>query len=63
MTEEKKTYEYLPDEYEKEMLDYLDSKHPDILNAIKAEEDLSDDTDKKLKAALDEFKGIFQPAS
>ena len=50
-------------DYEKQMLEFLDSKYADVLNAIKNEEDISDDTDKKLKAALDEFKGIFQPAA
>lgn len=50
-------------EYEKEMLDFLDSKHSDVLNAIKETEEISDDTNQKLKAALDEFKGIFQPAA
>ena len=49
-------------EYEKQVLDFLESKHAGVLDAIKTEEDISDDTDKKLKAALDEFKGIFQPA-
>ncbi len=50
-------------EYEKQMLEFLESKHAGVLSAIKTEEDISDDTDSKLKAALDEFKGIFQPAS
>jgi F-type H+-transporting ATPase subunit alpha len=50
-------------DYEKQMLEFLDSKHSDVLNAIKNDEDISDDTDKNLKAALDEFKGIFQPAA
>jgi len=50
-------------EYEKQMLEFLESKHAGVLSAIKTEEDISDDTDRKLKAALDEFKGIFQPTS
>jgi F-type H+-transporting ATPase subunit alpha len=50
-------------EYEKQMLEFLESKHAGVLSAIKTEEDISADTDSKLKAALDEFKGIFQPAS
>ena len=50
-------------EYEKQMLEFLESKHSDVLNAIKETDDISDDTDKKLKQALDEFKGIFQPAA
>jgi F0F1-type ATP synthase alpha subunit len=50
-------------DYETQMLEFLDSKHAGVLNAIKTEEDISDDTDKNLKAALDEFKGIFQPVA
>jgi F-type H+/Na+-transporting ATPase subunit alpha len=48
-------------EYEKQMLDFMESKHQDVLKTIAEAKDISDDTDKKLKAALDEFKGIFQP--
>ena len=50
-------------DYEKQMLEFMESKHAGVLNAIKTEEDISSDTDSKLKAALEEFKGIFQPAS
>ena len=50
-------------EYENQMLEFLDSKHAGVLNAIKDDGDISDDTDKNLKAALDEFKGMFQPAA
>ncbi|MBW1829205.1 MAG: F0F1 ATP synthase subunit alpha [Deltaproteobacteria bacterium] len=50
-------------DYENQMLEFLDSKHAGVLNAIKDDGDISDDTDKNLKAALDEFKGMFQPAA
>ena len=50
-------------EYEKQMLEYVESKHAAVLSAIKKDQDISEDTDTKLKAALDEFKGIFQPAT
>jgi F-type H+-transporting ATPase subunit alpha len=50
-------------EYEKQMLEFLDSKHPDTLKSIKDEEDISEEVSKKLMAALDEFKGIFQPTA
>ena len=49
-------------DYEKQMLEFLDSKHPELLQEIKKTNDISDDLDGKLKKALDEFKGIFQPA-
>jgi len=50
-------------EYEKQMLEYMESKHAAVLSAIKKDQDISEDTEKKLMAALDEFKGIFQPAT
>ncbi len=50
-------------EYEKQMLEFLESKHPDILSEIKESKDISDEVDEKFKKALDEFKGIFQPAA
>ena len=50
-------------DFEKQMLEFMDSKYPDLLNTIKETNDISDELDEKLKKALDEFKGIFQPAS
>ncbi len=50
-------------DYEKQMLEYLESKHPEVLAAIKTENDISEDTDAKLKKALEEFQNIFQPAA
>ena len=49
-------------EYEKQVLEFLESKHPDILSDIKEKNDISDETDEKLKKALGEFEEIFQPA-
>ncbi len=50
-------------EYESQMLEFMESKHSDILNDIKEKEDITDETDEKLKKALDEFKEIFQPSA
>ncbi|SPD74869.1 F1 sector of membrane-bound ATP synthase, alpha subunit [uncultured Desulfobacterium sp.] len=50
-------------EYESQMLSFMESKHAGVLKAIKDDKDISPDTDKKLKAALDEFKGMFHPAA
>jgi len=41
-------------EYENQMLEFMESKHSDTLNDIKEKEDISDETDEKLKKALDE---------
>lgn len=50
-------------EYENQMLEFLESRYPEILNDIKEKEDISDETDQKLRKALDEFRDIFQPAT
>jgi F-type H+-transporting ATPase subunit alpha len=47
--------------YEKQMLEFMESKHSDLLGEIKDKEDISDDLEEKLKTALDEFKSVFQP--
>jgi F-type H+-transporting ATPase subunit alpha len=50
-------------DYEKQMLEFMGSKYQGLLNDIKETKDISDELAGKLKAALDEFKGIFQPAT
>jgi F-type H+-transporting ATPase subunit alpha len=45
--------------YEREMLSDLRHSHPAILETIRNERDLSDDTKGKLKAALDAFAKTF----
>jgi len=50
-------------EYEKQMLEFMGSKYADILADIKEKGDISEEMDGKLKKALGEFEGIFQPAS
>ncbi len=64
------TYGYLDEwpveavsEYEKQMHEFMESKHPDLLNEIKEIGDISDELEEKLKKALDEFKSVFQPSS
>jgi F-type H+/Na+-transporting ATPase subunit alpha len=49
-------------DYEKQMLEFMDSKHPDVLKDIKETGDISEETDAKLRKALDEFGEMFQPA-
>ena len=50
-------------QYETQMLEYMESKHADLLQTIKDEGDISDELESKLTAALDEFKDLFQPTS
>ncbi len=49
--------------YEKQMLEFMASKHSDILDEIKETSDISDELEEKMKKALDEFKGMFQPSA
>jgi F-type H+-transporting ATPase subunit alpha len=49
--------------YEKQMLEFMDSKYSEILKDIKDTGNISEDTDGKLRKALDEFGEMFQPAA
>lgn len=48
-------------EYEKQMLEFMENRHPELLKEIKEEGEISEDLEGNIKKALDEFKGIFQP--
>jgi F-type H+/Na+-transporting ATPase subunit alpha len=48
--------------YEKQMLEFMASKHSEVLKDIKDTGNISENTDGKLKKALDEFGEMFQPA-
>jgi F-type H+-transporting ATPase subunit alpha len=48
-------------EYEKQMLEFMESKYAGLLKEIKEENKISDELEEKLKKALDEFKSVFQP--
>jgi F-type H+-transporting ATPase subunit alpha len=48
-------------EYEKQMLEFMESKYADLLKEIKDENQISDALEGKLKKALDDFKSVFQP--
>jgi F-type H+-transporting ATPase subunit alpha len=49
-------------EYEKQMLEFMDSKYPHLLKEIKEKQDISEKLEDNLKKALDEFKGVFHTA-
>ncbi|MDQ1333241.1 MAG: F-type H+/Na+-transporting ATPase subunit alpha [Thermodesulfobacteriota bacterium] len=49
--------------YEKQMLEFMDSKHPEILKDVKDSGNISEETDGKLRKALDEFGEMFHPAA
>ena len=48
-------------EFNKGLIDHLKAEHPDILSTIKEEKDLSDETEAKLRAALEAFLKDFSP--
>ncbi|MBW1765435.1 MAG: F0F1 ATP synthase subunit alpha [Deltaproteobacteria bacterium] len=50
-------------DYERQMLEFMESKRSDLLGEIKEKADISEELEGKLKAALDEFKSIYQPAA
>ena len=50
-------------EYESQMLEHMKSKNYDLLNEIKESGIISNDLADKLKKALDEFQGSFQPSA
>jgi F-type H+-transporting ATPase subunit alpha len=50
-------------EYERQMLEFVESKHADLLNEIKDKKEISGDLEGKLKTVLEEFKGVFQPTT
>jgi len=50
-------------EYEKQMHEFIESKHPEILKDIKEKGEIGGELEEKIKAALDEFKEVFQFSS
>jgi len=47
--------------YEREMLEYLHGNHQHVFDAIASTGKLEEETETKLRAALDDFAGVFQP--
>jgi F-type H+-transporting ATPase subunit alpha len=54
----------LPDiqRYEGEMLTWMRASHPDLLEAIRSSGKLEEEAERKLVAALDAFRAMFQPS-
>jgi F-type H+-transporting ATPase subunit alpha len=47
--------------YHDEVLNFLETKHPRVLETIRTRKKLDPDVEQMLRAALDEFKAIFTP--
>jgi F-type H+-transporting ATPase subunit alpha len=46
--------------FEKQLYEYIGSKHPDIFGTIKEAKEINADLDAKMKAALEAFKAEFK---
>ncbi len=46
--------------YEKQLFEFVESKHPDVFTDLESKKAIDDDLDAKLKKVLGEFDGVFQ---
>ena len=46
--------------YEEELYRFLDTRHPELLKEMAEKKDIKGELTDKLKAALEEFAGVFQ---
>ncbi|GFN36197.1 F0F1 ATP synthase subunit alpha [Tepidimicrobium xylanilyticum] len=46
-------------QFEKEFLNYINNNYPEIINSIKETKDLTEETEKRIKEAVEEFKKSF----
>src|SRR3954469_9350842 len=49
--------------YMQELLEFMDTRHPQALKLLREKKDLTDDVRAALDAALEEFKGMFRAAA
>ncbi|MDR2461081.1 MAG: F0F1 ATP synthase subunit alpha [Deltaproteobacteria bacterium] len=49
-------------DYEGRFLEFIDQRYEAILSELKDKNDISDELDKKIRAALSEFEAIYKPA-
>ena len=49
--------------YEEELYTFLETRHPQVLKDIAEKKDLKGELTDKMKAVLQEFADVFQPAS
>jgi F-type H+-transporting ATPase subunit alpha len=48
--------------YEQQLYNHLESKYSDVLADIKEKKEFTPELDSKMKAIMEEFDGVFQPA-
>jgi F-type H+-transporting ATPase subunit alpha len=49
-------------EYERQMLEFIEQKHPDVFNDLTEKNEINDELDEKMNKALTEFDEVFQAA-
>ena len=47
-------------DYESQLFDFIETKHPDVFADLEAKKEIDDDLEAKMRAALEEFDGVFQ---
>ena len=48
--------------YMSELIEFMETRHPEVLKLLREKKDLTDDVKAGLDAALEEFKSVFRPA-
>jgi F-type H+-transporting ATPase subunit alpha len=48
--------------YMSELVDFVETRHPEVLKLLREKKDLTDDVRKALDQALEEFKHVFRPS-
>ncbi len=49
--------------YMKELIEFMDTRHPEVLKLLREKKDLTDDVRAALDAALEEFKSVFRASA
>jgi len=49
--------------YMKELIEFMDTRHPEVLKLLREKKDLTDDVRAALDAALEEFKSVFKASA
>jgi len=49
--------------YEQQLYSFMESKYPDVLADIKERKEFTPEIDARMKALLEEFDTVFQPAT
>jgi F-type H+-transporting ATPase subunit alpha len=47
----------------KELIEFMDTRHPEVLKLLREKKDLTDDVRTALDAALEEFKSVFKASA